>query len=119
MADEKIETKAKYVSESHYATGLTEKDSDGNVSPVYFYNITYEYVLNGKRHTFVAKDRSSSSKADRTLFLYRNGKEEYRLAPVAGMWAWVQWTLLVLSILLGLRLIFGGVRGLAADRKKR
>ncbi len=34
------------------------------------------------------------------------------------MWAAVQWVLLIIAVLLGLRLTVGGVRGLLADRKK-
>ncbi len=34
------------------------------------------------------------------------------------MWAAVQWVLLIIAVLLGARLMAGGVRGLLADRKK-
>ncbi len=110
-ADDKQTVTARFVSVTEHR-GKATTDYDGSVSYESVYDITYEYSIGDRPRTYVRKNRASYNEKDIKLRLYRNGSEEFRETDMYGMWAATHWTLMFLSVYIGIRLIRSGVKSL-------
>lgn len=118
-AKDKRTVTAQFVSVTDIKTGLREKDEDGNVYAVTHYDVTYRYELDGQTCTYVREDRTTYNYDDIELRFFRNGAGEYQRTDMYGMWAGVQWFLLLLAVWIGGRMIRFGVRSLKQDKAEK